>query len=563
MSHSEGDRSFWLLTIFISIISISAGFLTGLLAESWGTVPVAIVTGMITTLAAALLYYIRLVSPFQSCISHLSSRLDRDTNKSHIENKDNHLRQNSLLGARYTKIADTIGSFHENANYLASSGSDVAIAAAEVSFTADTLKNSLHEEVKSVGSINSSAAHISSVISNSTATTQDAAVSANETFEASQKGLADINNAIAQMHSTDEQAQQTAEYVGSLAQKSEQIQQITSVISSIAEQTNLLALNAAIEAARAGEQGRGFAVVADEVRNLANKTSQATDEIGAMVTEISGSIKQAENTMSRLTTSINKGVDKTRTVGDSLQSISDFARSMQQQVNDIQSGSANNNREVEKISDAIEGVNHHMQKAETDVGIVAEEANKLSGMAENILSIVLGFENDSVHGRMAALVQRTAVEIGQLFEEAIKSGHITQNDLFDRNYQPIPGTDPVKHSTRFDQFTDKVLPAIQEPLLIANKEMLYAGAVDNNGYFPTHNKKFSQPLTGNYEKDLVNNRTKRIFDDPTGSRCGAHTEPFLVQTYKRDTGEVMHDISAPIMVNGKHWGGFRIGYRSD
>jgi len=533
MFSSQGEGSFWFSTLIIAVISIAAAALVGFMGKSWGTLVVAMVSAMVAIMAAALVYYLRLQAPLQSCIS------------------------------QQAQIADTVGSFRETTSSLASSGSNVAIAAAEVSFTADTLKNSLHEEVQSVGSISSSTAHISSVVSNSTASTQSASVTANDTFEASQKGLADINNAIEQMHSTDQQARKTAEYVGSLAETSEQIQQITSVISGIAEQTNLLALNAAIEAARAGDQGRGFAVVADEVRNLAYKTSQATDEIGTMVTEIGNSIQLAESTMTQLTTSINEGVEKTRTVGDSLQSISDFAQSMQQQVNEIQSGSENNNHEVELISDAIERVNRHMQRAETEVGTVAEEANKLSGMAENILSLVLGFENDSVHGKMATAVQSTAARIGQLFEEAIKSGEISQGDLFDRKYQPITGTDPVKYSTRFDQFTDKVLPGIQEPLLSANREMLYAGAVDNNGYFPTHNKKFSQPLTGNYEKDLVNNRTKRIFDDPTGIRCGAHTEPFLVQTYKRDTGEVMHDISAPIMVNGKHWGGFRIGYRSD
>ena len=99
-------------------------------------------------------------------------------------------------------------------------------------------------------------------------------------------------------------------------------------------------------------------------------------------------------------------------------------------------------------------------------------------------------------------------------------------------------------------------------LLAKLPQLAYAGAVDNNGYFPTHNKKFSQPLTGNYDVDIVNNRTKRIFDDRTGSRCGSNTKAFLLQTYKRDTGEVMHDLSAPIYVDGKHWGGFRVGYRS-
>lgn len=93
-------------------------------------------------------------------------------------------------------------------------------------------------------------------------------------------------------------------------------------------------------------------------------------------------------------------------------------------------------------------------------------------------------------------------------------------------------------------------------------QLAYAGAVDNNGYFPAHNRKFSKPLTGNYDTDLMNNRTKRIFSDRTGARCDSNTKPFLLQTYKRDTGEVMHDLSVPIYVNGKHWGGFRIGYRS-
>ena len=92
--------------------------------------------------------------------------------------------------------------------------------------------------------------------------------------------------------------------------------------------------------------------------------------------------------------------------------------------------------------------------------------------------------------------------------------------------------------------------------------MIYAGAVDVNGYFPTHNQIYCQQLTGNVEHDMVHSRTKRIFDDPTGRRCGLHTEKFLLQTYKRDTGEVMHDVSAPIFVHGKHWGGFRIGFKA-
>ena len=97
----------------------------------------------------------------------------------------------------------------------------------------------------------------------------------------------------------------------------------------------------------------------------------------------------------------------------------------------------------------------------------------------------------------------------------------------------------------------------------ANQEVAYAGAVDTNGYFPTHNKRYTQPLTGDERVDMANNRTKRIFDDPVGRKCGAHEQAFLLQTYRRDTGEVMHDLSVPIYVQGRHWGGFRLGYRTE
>jgi len=104
---------------------------------------------------------------------------------------------------------------------------------------------------------------------------------------------------------------------------------------------------------------------------------------------------------------------------------------------------------------------------------------------------------------------------------------------------------------------------LQENLLNQNKCLIYALCIDRNGYVPTHNRKFSQPLTGDEKTDFVNNRGKRIFDDPVGKRCGSHQQPFLLQTYRRDTGEVLHDISAPIFVKGRRWGGFRIGYATE
>ena len=100
-------------------------------------------------------------------------------------------------------------------------------------------------------------------------------------------------------------------------------------------------------------------------------------------------------------------------------------------------------------------------------------------------------------------------------------------------------------------------------ILELNPEVIYAEPVNIKGCFPTRKRRFSEDLTGDHEADLQNDRTKWIPGDGTGSRCASNTQPFLLQTYKRDTGEVVHQISVPIYINGRHWGGFRIGYRAE
>jgi len=119
---------------------------------------------------------------------------------------------------------------------------------------------------------------------------------------------------------------------------------------------------------------------------------------------------------------------------------------------------------------------------------------------------------------------------------------------------------------RFTTFTDRVLPDIQEPLLSLDPRVVFCAAVDNNGYLPTHNRKFSQPQRADPAWNAANCRNRRMFNDRTGLACGRNTKPFLVQTYRRDMGggqfALMKDTSAPIYVNGRHWGGFRMGYRA-
>jgi HAMP domain-containing protein len=151
-----------------------------------------------------------------------------------------------------------------------------------------------------------------------------------------------------------------------------------------------------------------------------------------------------------------------------------------------------------------------------------------------------------------------AKAVGKLFEEAIDNNALTAVDTFDTEYKQYGNFDPPKYHTRYDTYTDKALLSLQDEML-KNQNIVFAVTVDNNGYLPTHNTKYQQPITGNIDKDRIGNRTKRIFNDQTGLAAAKNTQPGFIQVYKRDTGETMWDVSSPIVVKGKQWGNFRIG----
>jgi HAMP domain-containing protein len=154
-----------------------------------------------------------------------------------------------------------------------------------------------------------------------------------------------------------------------------------------------------------------------------------------------------------------------------------------------------------------------------------------------------------------------ARQYGDVLDAAIDGGALTVNEVFDRNYVPIKGyafgAKPKFH-TRYDSIVEPAV-LVFEDKIAGQEDFIYAVGVDENGYLPAHNTRYQKPLTGDADTDLVGNRTKRIFDDPVGLAAARNLEPGRLQVYARDTGETMWDVSSPILVKGKHWGGFRIG----
>lgn len=213
----------------------------------------------------------------------------------------------------------------------------------------------------------------------------------------------------------------------------------------------------------------------------------------------------------------------------------------------------------------VNALNAMVAESTSRLGSASENLLKLTDSAETITGLTARLGIQTVDSPYIAAVQKAASEISALFTNAVSTGRISMEALFDAAYQPIAGTDPVQFITRFVEFTDLVLPDIQEPMLGFAPNVVFCAATDRNGYIPTHNHKFSQPQRpGDTAFNAANSRNRRKFEDRVGLGAGRSQRSYLLQAYRRDMGNgdfrMMKDVSAPITVAGRHWGGLRLAY---
>jgi methyl-accepting chemotaxis protein len=186
-------------------------------------------------------------------------------------------------------------------------------------------------------------------------------------------------------------------------------------------------------------------------------------------------------------------------------------------------------------------------------------------LSETLIEFIAESGVETADTPLIRLGVEAAARISAEFEGAVARGEMTMARLFDERYREIPGTDPKQFLTDYVQFTDRVLPPIQDPIQKADPRIVFSVAWARGGYLPTHNPDYSKPQGKDPAWNAANCRNRRLFNDRAVQKVGANTKPFLLQTYRRDMGGgkfvLMKDMSAPIFVNGRHWGAFRIGFR--
>ena len=387
----------------------------------------------------------------------------------------------------------------------------------------------------------------------------------------SDQSLQEVQASVGLVQQVSGKTRDVAGWVQTLAERSSDVgERVRAVkanniqIASIATQVNTLAINAKIEAARAGDAGRGFAVVADAINELSHKTSTAAKQISQNIEDLSAWIGQLQSEASTVATDAEDVLSQSKDTDTALTRMEKTIQDEHQQTVQIAACSDRVRASMQQLKPAVAQIDSAVRETTSGIEKTHSRVNQLIDMSESIVQSVGNLGGNSPDSRFIVKVQEVAHAISEGLKEAIEAGRISANDLFDQDYAPIAGSNPVQFTTRATAFLDAFLPAFQEPVLAFDPNVVFCAAVNQSGYLPVHNKKFSHPQGGDPVWNTANCRNRRIFDDRVGLKAGRNRAPFLLQVYRRDMGggtfKVMKDLSAPIFAGGKQWGGLRLAY---
>jgi methyl-accepting chemotaxis protein len=265
-------------------------------------------------------------------------------------------------------------------------------AATEIASSSEQMARGSQEQTGQTAQVSSAVEEMTATIVESSRNAGEAANQAKEAANAARAGNQVVSQTIEGMNRIAQVVQESANTVQELAKSSDKIGEIIGVIDDIADQTNLLALNAAIEAARAGEQGRGFAVVADEVRKLAERTGKATKEITDMIKGIQSDTKGAVAGMEQGINEVQQGRELADKAGESLTAIATYSQKVMDMIQQIATAAEEQSAASEEIARSVEGIAKVTKENATGVEQSAAAAEQLNRQAEGLQKMVSRFK---------------------------------------------------------------------------------------------------------------------------------------------------------------------------
>jgi methyl-accepting chemotaxis protein len=453
-------------------------------------------------------------------------------------------------------IGRFLGSLRERFVVMRQSSIRIAINAARLQAHTQACETMADEQAREAESLSAQGTQIASLSQQ----TNDTVAGAADVFRhqlsglrATQDQLADLHRRVARVAT---QMQSFSEVITQLSHRARSVEDTSRLIKDIALQTHLLALNAGVEAARAGEAGRGFAVVASEVGKLAERVNAATGDIVQQTGEILGLVSDTEHQ--------SRSIHADMGASDRL--VGDFASQFDGLVREL----SDVGTRLDGVADHVAQVNQTNQDMSQSIGRIADHSailrQRMQSMHEQVQGVRTQTESlqemlaawrtgatpfDELAGRLDQFRGRCVALLRQARTDGL--------DVFDKAYRQIPGSQPPRYHVAYDQAIDQALQTLLDAVLDQVPHGYYAILVDMNGYAPTHNRRYSRPPTGDVAHDTLHVRDKRLFDDQISRGAIGNRGGVLCQTYMRDTGEIITDVSVPVDLDGARWGAVRIG----
>lgn len=302
-----------------------------------------------------------------------------------IQSEDEAGKAGEALNAMKNGLRTMIHSIAATAEHVASASEEISSAATQQAQGAETQKDQTVQVATAMSEMSATVTSVSDSCNKASEAAQQAA-------ETARQGGLIVEGTLAKMRAIAESVGATAKKVEGLGKSSDQIGRIIGVIDEIADQTNLLALNAAIEAARAGEQGRGFAVVADEVRKLAERTTSATKEIAQMIATIQSETKMAVVAMESGTRQVEEGVAATAKAGASLHSIIRMSESVGEMISEIATAATEQSSTTDQVNGNVDQISRLVKESAIGAQQSATACHDLSVLALDLQAMVGKFK---------------------------------------------------------------------------------------------------------------------------------------------------------------------------
>ncbi len=434
---------------------------------------------------------------------------------------------------------------------------DVAGIVAEVIRSSEALREE-HDALRdTVGALEADQAKVAEA-------SDEARLLSERAIERLGEGTALINSSLGQINSMLELVETLGQHVTGFAAAMDQVRRSADDIDQIAETTNILALNATIEAMRAGEAGRTFAVVAGEVKSLANDTRKATEEITKTIDALG---EEASLVIEKIESGSKASLDAQDSVArieTTISTVGELVEEVDKQ-NDVIARSTGT---ISSHVESVQGVLVTFDKAALEnEGQLLDAHKRMMGleltaseMFDKIVQAGLCPEDSLV----VSMAQGFAKEVVAHAETAIAGGDISEAEIFDRSYKTIPGSNPERFETGLSDWAHENWRPFLDRAKQADPRIVAAACTDTNGFLPTHLSDRSREPTGDVTHDTAFCRHGRIILDPIDQKAKKSTAPYMMAVYRQEgDGEqyiVVRNVYVPIYINGKRWGDFELAY---